>query len=269
LTGNWEDWRNNLEPGDGKVTSNDGGSLVFPSKPGTYDWRMTASWPEGEAEFTFGVDLVNGPTAVTPSPTDQAEPTKDVPSVIRVECRRFRPPKVDTIVVAAGPEGVLVRSPDGGNLAFQHESGIGTAWLMGHRESDPDVLHRVTMPLDPGAWSVECAPESEQFLGAEFEVIDPGGFFRPYELVCPQRASLDREAVHAADFASTEAFIRAILPGVRGDDVVERAGYIGRTDHAYPFRIVREGTTVAVIEMDVDRIVGDACAGMGIAKPLR
>jgi hypothetical protein len=269
LSGSWEDWRNRLEPGDGKVTSNEEGSLMFPPSPGTYDWRMTASWPEGEAEFVFGVDLVNGPTFVSPSPTEQPTPQEDVPSVVRVECVPFGPPRVDTAVVAAGPEGVLVRSPDGGNLAFEHESGIHTAWAMFDQQDASAVARQVRMPLDPGTWVVECAARSERFIGTEFEVIDPGSFFRPYQLVCPQRARLDREAFHAADFVSTEAFIRAILPGVRGDDMVERAGYRGRTDHAYPFRIVREGTIVAVIEVDVDRIVGEACAGMGIAKPLR
>jgi hypothetical protein len=265
LSGNWEGWRNHLEPGDEKVTSNDDGSLAFPSSAGTYDWRMTASWPEGEAEFTFGVDLVNEPTAVTPSPTERPE---DVPSVVLVECVPNMPPEVDTVAVVAGPEGVLVQSPDGGTLEFQHESGIYTAWMDSHQENESGSTQRVMMPLAPGTWAVSCADGSERFLGTEFEVIDSGGFFRPYELDCPtsERARVDREVLHAADFVSTEEFIRAVLPGVRDDDLVERAGYVGRTD-VYPFRVVRDGDIIAVFEVDVDRIDGEGCVGFGIDEP--
>lgn len=71
LSGNWEDWSNRFEPGDGRVTANDQGSLVFPPSEGTYRWEMTASWPQGEAEFLFGLDLLDseGPVTRTQSPS--------------------------------------------------------------------------------------------------------------------------------------------------------------------------------------------------------
>ncbi len=59
ISGNWEDWRNHLEPGGGRVTPNDQGALAFPSSAGTFNWRMTAAWPQGEAEFVFGVELLD------------------------------------------------------------------------------------------------------------------------------------------------------------------------------------------------------------------
>jgi hypothetical protein len=273
LTGNWANWRNSLRPGDGRVTSDDGGSLVFPSSPGTYDWRMTASWPEGEAEFTFGIDLLEPidvrEASLIPSPSIDAAPeTAATANALRVACEP-EGAVVLTPSVAARPDGLQIVPtgvPDDFSIGVFSTGEPGTSWWSGSDGVDDAFLREVP----PGDLTVVCyrtgtdnlEPEQLYDSGTSAVLEDPHGYFVSYELSCLSESHVTL-ALHSyasiEDPADLEA-ASALLLGVLPDDQIERAGYPESRGYV---RIVRSGDVVAWLQVGAP-VHGAACSSSGI-----
>ena len=139
------------------------------------------------------------------------------------------------------------------------------------RVNDPFVR-----PLAPGEAVVMCWP-SEVLSGADldrlqdagvpFRLVDPSGYFTPYNLDCKDsdRRFLNRRADGVNPENAAED-IRNELPGVRPLDIVERAGYPD-FGHQYMWRIVREGAIIAGLMVGPrggGLIIGWVCGSSGI-----
>jgi hypothetical protein len=101
-----------------------------------------------------------------------ASPAPGVEDILRIDCSAN--PVVATPVVAAGPEGVDVRSPDAGNLEFKNEdTGQFLAWGTDTPLPAPDPGGRAVLPFDPGTWTVIC--DGNGTSAGTFRVIDAAG----------------------------------------------------------------------------------------------
>jgi hypothetical protein len=95
-----------------------------------------------------------------------------VADILLIDCAAE--PVVATPVVAAGPKGVDVRSPDAGNLEFKNEdTGQYVGWGTDTPLPVPDPGDRAMLPLDPGRWTVICGGNGTS--AGTFRVIDAAG----------------------------------------------------------------------------------------------
>ncbi|HEV2754223.1 MAG TPA: hypothetical protein VG318_00400 [Actinomycetota bacterium] len=160
-------------------------------------------------------------------------------------------------------------SPDGGNGIYR---------LPANR------LKRTVVYFGPGPIQAACVdrpglvafhgPGSESY--ANLEIVDRYGLWSEPELECgePRRRSViptDLRLPHAsAAFPRFERLIRAFVPGVELDDVLERPGYPDAPAKIETRTVVRDGRRIAKVwltrEGDVWALVPWTCPGSGIAE---
>jgi hypothetical protein len=182
--------------------------------------------------------------------------------------------EVLTPVVAPQADGlhiVPVDVPVGWTIGVTSSGDEGTYLSGSDRVDDPFVR-----PLAPGEAVVMCWPsevlsgadlDGLQDAGVPFRLVDPSGYFTPYNPDCEdsERLFLNRRA-DGVDPQDAAERIRDELPGVRPLDVVERAGYPD-FGHQYMWRIVREGAIIAGLMVGPQgggAITGWVCGSSGI-----
>jgi hypothetical protein len=233
-----------LQPGD---------VFALPAGPkaaGAYEMDLFATWPQGDAQFQIGVQLVAAPT-VSPSP-----PTP----VAQVVC---------------GPGGAAVANPtvaaqpDGVHLAFENPTGAKQFKL--HRPSDPGVssqggrLGRApterTWMLEPGRWIVACLddPRHQSYQDvptASFTVVDPGGYWIPWDVTCADGEVHGRipvlgsfEHFYGLDPQAASVAFAPLLRGLRPGDRLVEPGYRPASFKVPTYVVVRDGVVVATLSL--------------------
>jgi hypothetical protein len=214
---------------------------------GAYALDVFGTWPKGDADFQFGIQLVapDAAPALTPPPTAAAD-------VGRVVCRPGGA-QVLTPTVAAQPDGV--------RISFENRSGARQYELRG--PSDPvgsgqggrleGSTTTRTLTLEPGRWTVACVDPRRQgpvaVPVATFTVIDPAGYWVPWNTTCADGDVHGRVGV-MGDFAELDPTAAATafapyLRGLRADDLVVKPGYASTSFKVPLYVVERDGIVVA------------------------
>jgi hypothetical protein len=246
------------------------GSVNVPDDPGRYELWVSADWPEGDALFRFGVEIV-----VERDVSDGAPGASDV---LRIACRDGTV-EVPTPVVAARPEGVLVSAENDRAVVVEFhrldvEPGSAFGGPIGHTAR--------TWPIEPGRFEVGCLEDDRQSYAdvptATFEVVDPNGYWVGFSADC-DRAGVREFAAYdggGADYVDDPSAIRGTLTGLDEEDEVRLPGYVegsGSKDGRYV--IVRDGRVIGHVFVglsDTDdpigagltEVTGEGCADSGL-----
>lgn len=248
-------------------------------------WRhgphpLRAEETKERALFLFPIEIAIAPQAsniAEPTPAPSASPSVDSPAatsdVLRVRCG---PEGIDVLtpIVTAQADGlhvVPIDVPPGWSMAVTSSGDENVVMLSGSDGVDNSFVR----PLPPGDAVVMCGvrgildsePERFQDSGVPFRLVDPSGYFMPYGPQCndsdlvPFYRRMDGVDSDAADR------IRNDIPGVRALDIVERAGYRVDNGGRYWWRVVREGSVVAGLQVGPQGggvIHGWVCGSSGI-----
>lgn len=226
LSGNWEDWTNRLQPGDSEVAADDQGALVFPSGPGRYRWTMSASWPQGEAEFMFGVELIGA--SLPQTPTDLIT----VPDVVGLRDQRAML-TLDTLGLILDPAYRAIEGVPQWRVS-ETDPAPGTAVEPGTRVKL--VIATEISPLPTGAVeALECPPDDHVAFGGPRVRILPGG----------------------------SAYITGNLGRVKDAEVVQATFEAGQTEWDGLWHVVLNDHVIGVV--DFQSLDGVACRGTGFA----
>ncbi len=189
-------------------------------------------------------------------------------------------PIVATIRCGEAGSGAEVVTPevqpaeDGVHVTVSNESGPRDVQILDPERSlewrssleAGETRRLVLSNLPPGAYRVYCLPAAPDAYG-NLRVVDPDGLWHAPELGCPV-GPLRMEFGHAAGSGSADP-VDAVeaLPGLRGSDVVEYAGYPLASD---AFRIVRAGEVIGLVRLARAERGGwvvasvEACPGSGL-----
>jgi hypothetical protein len=235
--------RETLRPGDLFSLPHRRGAL------GAYALDVFGTWPEGDADFQFGIHLVapDAAPAVTPTPTPTA-----AADVGRVVCRSSGA-EVLTPTVAAQRDGV--------RISFENLSSARQYELRG--PSDPlgsgqggrleGSTTTRTMTLEPGRWTVACVDPRQQgpvaVPSATFTVIDPAGYWVPWNPTCGNGEVNGRIAVIGGlaelDPAAAATAFAPYLRGLGSQDGILKPGYVSTSFKVPTYVVVRDGVVVA------------------------
>jgi hypothetical protein len=228
---------------------------------GVYALDVFGTWPQGDAQFQFGIQLV--------APTGPSSPEPSAPSqVARMVCAA-NGARVQTPVVVAQPDGVHI-TVVGASRATRFEvhadgwdrsSGIGRA-LRGRATTE-------WTSIPPGGVTVTClSPHAINPPSARFTVVDPNGYWTPQQPTCSGLTAFGRVNVLApvsTDLGPKEArtvlapYFHGLLPG----DRILQPGYPAQQYKVPFFVVVRDGEVIA--KMVVIRTLQlTACAGVGL-----
>jgi hypothetical protein len=219
---------------------------TLPSEPGPLLIQLSATWPDGRAEFSVFVDLYE--------PVD----------VLDVDCRANRVPVWQSRVVRAQPDGIHATfQADVSRDVRLDAPGFTTDIVASLKPGDTSLQ----LPIPPGVATVGCnnAPDSQ------ITVVDPGGFWAPAEVACPSGDGVVSVAAQETEERLIdEASIVERLLTVRGLDEVVPPGYPEAVRaQSLPSKIVvrRAGQIVAKLDVWLGRparIEGTVCVSAGI-----
>jgi hypothetical protein len=225
----------------------DPGSIVtLPSEPGQLLIQLSATWPDGRAEFSVFVDLYE--------PVD----------VLEVDCRAHRVPVWRSRVVRAQPDGVHAAFQADVSRDLRIDAPGFTSGVLATLEPGDTSLQ---FPIPPGVATVGCnnAPDSQ------ITVVDPGGLWAPAQLGCPPGdESVSVAAEGSDDRMVDEAAIAERLLVLKASDEVVPPGYPeAARDAMLPSKVTVRRDGVIVAKLDVwlgtpARIEGVACSSAGI-----
>jgi hypothetical protein len=234
---------------EGELTpqSIDPGSIAtLPSEPGQLLIQLSATWPDGRAEFSVFVDLYE--------PVD----------VLDVDCRAHRVPVRESGVVRAQPDGIHARfrADVSRDVRLDAPGFSGTFTTLEPGDTSLQI------PIPPGVATLGCnnAPDSQ------ITVVDPGGFWAPADVRCPSGdAVVSVAAEETGERLIDEAAIVERLLTLGGSDEVVPPGYpeAGRRE-PLPSTVVvrRNGQVVAKLDVWLGmpaRIEGVVCASAEIS----
>lgn len=229
VSGNWKSWTDHFEPGKEQVTNavGDGGALEFPIATGSFEWLMSASWPEGEAEFAFGIELV-----ASGSPE---------------------------------PSGALVTVPDvvglGDQRAMLALDALGFALEPAYRQVEGVQRWRVAQ-IDPApGTAVEAGTRVRLVIATEITPLPSGAVDA---LACPPTDHVAFGGPRFRDDPGGSAYITVNLGpriGVEAVQVTFEAGSTTGWDGLW--HVTRDGRVIAVV--DYASLDGVACRGSGFA----
>ncbi|HEU4354876.1 MAG TPA: hypothetical protein VFT27_04735, partial [Actinomycetota bacterium] len=150
------------------------GTDAVPGADGVYALEVKAVWPDGDANFFFGVQVLSSPAAA--------------PDVLRVDCS-FGRPTLDSAVVRTQPDGL--------HVAFRGIEGYAGFELVTPEGTPPEQMFgvggslpndKVSWPIDPGRWEVGCYERGEAVRAGDgttpFELVDPDDFHASLDLPC-------------------------------------------------------------------------------------
>ena len=222
------------------------GMATLPSEPGELQIQLSATWPEGRAEFSVYVHLYE--------PVDALD----------VDCRAYRVPVWQTRVVRAHPDGIHATFQTDAPREVLIDAPGFTSEPITTLEPGSSTLE---LAIPPGVATIACnnAPASQ------FTVVDPGGLWVPSELQCPAE---DAVAIVVAEEADErlidEVAIAQRLLELRDTDEIVPPFYPGtiRAQMLPATVMVRRGGQV-VGKLHVwlgkpARIEGEVCSSSGI-----
>lgn len=219
--------------------------------------------PGGNPEVGYVTDLAAVPVLFVPEGSKGAA----VPDIATVTCDGASS-SVDTPLVAAQSDGVHIDLVNAGDepLSFTwhpagSEGGPDDSVTAVIGETGADAVEPGTTAtvwtFAPGSYIFVClAPGTGEVTGmAPIEVVDPAGFYVPFELECAGEAY--GSAPGYADGARGDegdplGIARARLTGLEEGDLVERAGY-SESEAETVVRIVRGGVVVGRVLLFDDR----------------
>jgi len=184
---------------------------------------------------------VAGPTETTPS----VQPTEA--TAARISCDGANL-EVDTPVVRTQPDGVVWEVINTSDRTLE--------WTLGEIASgrvEPYATFREMLTIRPGTWLVGCAsPPDAETAGpsavGSLEIVDPDGYFTPWQLDCPPDGVYTREGPMEGawgDPATPVAVAGRRLTGLESTDSLEQADYIGVADPVV--RVMRNGSIVGYL----------------------
>ena len=224
--------------------------LTLPSEPGQLLIQLSATWPDGRAEFSVFFDLY--------APVE----------VLEVDCRAHRAPVWKSRVVRAHPDGIHATFQADVPRDLRIDAPGFTSGVLATLEPGDTLLQ---FPIPPGVATIGCnnAPDSQ------ITVVDPGGFWAPTDVTCPSGDEvLSVDAEETEERLIDEARIVERLLTLRTEDEVVPPGYpeAVRGQPLPSTVVVRRGGQI-VAKLDVwlgmpARIEGVVCASAEIsAKP--
>jgi hypothetical protein len=192
------------------------------------------------------IPMPSGTTTVLPSSdTPSPHQSPEISPVARVACEEGRTIAVDDSVDALA-DGVhfAVENRTDAPIEFQDLGALA-----------PGRIDEFVLSLEPREAEVFCSNEDGQFSHATIAIRDPHGYWISTDLQCREGDVSHTDVPFWNDgFVGNDVGYyhpvrqaRRILPGVREDDVVERAAYPEARDSAV-VRVVRGGVTVASAE---------------------
>ena len=222
-----------------------GSILTLPSKPGQMLVHLSATWPDGRAEFSIFFDLYE--------PVD----------VLDVDCRDHRAPVWRSRVVRAYPDGIHATFQADVSRDLRIDAPGFRSGVLATLEPGETVLE---LPIPPGIATIGCnnAPDSQ------ITVVDPEGLWAPAQLGCPRGDEAVSVAAESDDRMIDEGAIVERLLTVRSSDEVLPPGYPDAVrGQPLPSRVVvrRDGEIVAKLDVWLGRpvrIEGTACTSAGI-----
>src|SRR5918992_1682797 len=176
----------------------------------------------------------------TPVPsTITTPPAEEISPVARIACEEGR--------AVAGDDSVDALA-DGVHFSVENRTD-GPVWFNDLDPLAPGRIDEFVLPLQPGDAEVDCRNDAGEAVSATVTVNDPQGYWIPPDLQCAEGEVSHADIAFGDDVGYDHpigATLR-IVPGVRDDDIVERAAYPETTDSAV-VRVVRGGATVAAAE---------------------
>jgi hypothetical protein len=221
------------------------GMAALPSEPGEVLIQLSATWPEGRAEFSVFVNLYE--------PAD----------VLDVDCRAHRVPVWQSPVVRAQPDGVHATLRSDASREVRIDAPGFTSGPFTTLEPGSSTLE---IPVPPGIATISCnnAPASQ------FTVMDPEGLWVPSGLGCPPEDDVLPVKGEIDERLIDESVIVRQLLALEGSDQVLAPGYPDSVRALpLPSRVMvrRDGEVVAKIDVWLGRparIEGEVCSSSGI-----
>ncbi len=203
---------------------------------------------------------------------DVIEPTAvQAPNMAAVQCTADGT-ELDTPVVEVQADGLHVDATNETN-AVLIDVELAEGGNLGSDAFDGSNHSEVALRVPPGRVLIAClfsngskpittGSDAHPELYVPIEAVDPNGYFVPSAPACDSPERVLIATAGAGVLPSSDAIIRARVPGIRDDDVVERAGYVEGGGSENVWRVVRGGEVVAQILYPSEK--GIACAGSGI-----
>jgi hypothetical protein len=230
-----------------------------PDADGVYALEAEATWPDGEANFFFGVQVLSSPAAA--------------PDVLHVDCSYGRP-TLDTAVVRTEPDGLHVAfSGTEGYAGFEIVTPEGTSpeEFFGVGGNFPDH-EGASWPIDPGRWELGCFERGETVRAGDtttpFELVDPDDHHASLELPCSDPLEQESRSEIPTSVPPAQAAAQ-LVTGLGGDDRLRDGGYDAEDFKLGPTYVVeRAGQTIARLVLGAPADTWSAtfwtCEGSGI-----
>ena len=180
---------------------------------------------------------------------------------LRISCRPGATVVLDTRVNAT-PAGVVMSVTGAGHADAVMFDAVG--YQVGDHMRVPLPLgpgqERINLPLAPGSWVVRCdAPEAGGTSTQEIKVLDPDHHWAEPEVECE-----GRHAVGAGFNPPRDSFKQAVHSALslESTDEIRSPMYPGTPVRAsLPARlvVVRDGTTVAALDVTTGKVEGEVC----------
>ena len=188
-------------------------AFSVPDADGVYALEAEATWPDGEANFFFGVQVLSNPEAA--------------PDVLRVDCSYGRP-TIETAVVRTQPDGL--------HVAFRGTEGYAGFEIVTPEGTSPEQFFGVggnfpdhegaSWPIDPGRWEIGCHERGETVSAGD--TTTPFRARRPRRLPCVWISLLrpggTRDRVQDPDVCPTRGRRRPTPDGPRPGRPAPRRG---------------------------------------------
>lgn len=235
------------------------GTDSAPDADGVYALEAEATWPDGDANFFFGVQVLSSPA--------------EAPDVLHVDCSYGRP-TLDSAVVRTQPDGI--------HVAFRGTEGYAGFELVTPEGTPPEEFFGVggnlptearSWPIDPGRWEVGCYERGETVHAGDgttpFELVDPDDFHAPLELPCPDPVQQESPSDISTSVPPDEAAPQ-LTTGLGPDDRLRDGGYDAQDFKLGPTYVIeRGGQTIARLTLGAPADTWSAtlwtCEGSGIA----
>ena len=179
-------------------------------------------------------------TSPTVDPSASSLPTPTGPYVARVTCTDDATSARDQSVAAL---------EDGAHFSVENRTD-GRIWFQDLGPLEPGTIDEFVLQEQPGKTEVYCSNEAGDFTYADVTIEDPNGYWISTFLDCPGKGPYVMSHSDLGDdigYTDPIDAARRTIPGVRDDDVVERAGYPESRTSAV-IRVVRDGATLATAE---------------------
>jgi hypothetical protein len=220
------------------------GTATLPSEPGELLIQVSATWPDGRAEFSVFVHLYE--------PVD----------VLDVDCRVYKVPVWQTRVVRAQPDGIHAAFQAGPSREVRIDAPGFTSTPM-PLETGSSTME---LPVPPGIATISC----NNAAASQVTVVDPEGLWVPSELGCAPGDQVLSVSGEIDERLIDESVIVRRLLALEGSDEILPPGYPDSIRALpLPSRVMvrRDGRVVAKLDVWLGkpaRVEGEVCSSSGI-----